>query len=90
MARPKIAVFSGPTSTIANSPSLVTSNKGRAGGDRTLPGRFDPLVAQYYYELGKAVERKDKAEGERLQKLAAEVDPRVADTFFNFDFWESD
>jgi L-asparaginase/Glu-tRNA(Gln) amidotransferase subunit D len=50
MARPKIAVFSGPTSTIANSPSLVTSNKGRNSGDRTLPGRFDHLVAQSLYE----------------------------------------
>ena len=50
MARPKIAVFSGPTSTIANSPSLVTSNKGRNGGDRTLPGRFDHLVAQSLYD----------------------------------------
>ena len=49
MARPKIAVFSGPTSTIANSPSLVTSNKGRTGGDRALPGRFDHLVAQSLY-----------------------------------------
>ena len=50
MARPKIAVFSGPTSTIANSPSLVTSNKGRTGGERNLPGRFDHLVAQSLYE----------------------------------------
>ena len=50
MARPKIAVFSGPTSTIANSPSLVTSNKGRNGGDRNLQGRFDHLVAQSLYE----------------------------------------
>jgi len=50
MARPKIAVFSGPTSTIANSPALVTSNKGRSGSDRTLSGRFDHLVAQSLYE----------------------------------------
>lgn len=28
--RPRIAVFSGPTATIANSPSLVTSNQARA------------------------------------------------------------
>src|SRR5580765_6831124 len=28
-SKPKIAVFSGPTSTIANSPPLVTSNKAR-------------------------------------------------------------
>ena len=50
MARPKIAVFSGPTSTIANSPALVTSNKGRLKEERTLPGRFDHLVAQSLYE----------------------------------------
>ena len=50
MARPKIAVFSGPTSTIANSPALVTSNKGRLEGEKTLPGRFDHLVAQSLYE----------------------------------------
>lgn len=30
MTRPRIAVFSGPTATIANSPSLVTSNQARA------------------------------------------------------------
>ena len=50
MAKPKIAVFSGPTSTIANSPALVTSNKGRADGERNLPGRFDHLVAQSLHE----------------------------------------
>ena len=50
MARPKIAVFSGPTSTIANSPALVTSNKGRLEGEKTLLGHFDHLVAQSLYE----------------------------------------
>ena len=50
MDRPKIVVFSGPTSTIANSPTLVTSNKGRSGDDRPLSGRFDHLVAQSLYE----------------------------------------
>ena len=50
MAKPRIAVFSGPTATIANSPTLVTSNKGRLPGDRVLPGRFDHLVAQTLYE----------------------------------------
>ena len=29
MDKPRIAVFSGPRSTIANSPTLVTGNKGR-------------------------------------------------------------
>jgi hypothetical protein len=44
---PKIAVFSGPTATISNSPPLITSNKARVehGFDR-LPGRFDALRPQ--------------------------------------------
>ena len=46
----KIAVFSGPNATIANSPTLVTGNKGRLPGDRVLPGRFDHLVAQELHE----------------------------------------
>ena len=50
MAKPKIAVFSGPDATIANSPTLVTSNKGRNPGERLIPGRFDHLVAQELYE----------------------------------------
>ena len=50
MAKSKIAVFSGPKSTIANSPTLVTGNKGRLPGDRLLAGRYDHLVAQLLYE----------------------------------------
>ena len=50
MAKPKIAVFSGPTSTIANSPTLVTSNKGRLPGERILSGRYGHLAAQLLYE----------------------------------------
>ena len=50
MSRPKIAVFSGPRSTIANSPTLVTSNKGRLPGERPLPGRYDHIVAQTLHE----------------------------------------
>lgn len=50
MTRPKIAIFSGPTSTIGNSPTLVTSNTGRRPGERLLPGRYDHLVAQSLYE----------------------------------------
>ena len=50
MRRPKIAVFSGPLSTIGNSPTLVTSNKGRKAGDRVLSGRYDHLVGQTLYE----------------------------------------
>lgn len=44
---PKIAVFSGPTATISNSPPLVTSNKARAEhGFDLLSGRFDALRPQ--------------------------------------------
>jgi L-asparaginase len=46
----RIAVFAGPNATIMNTPTLVTSNKGRLPGERTLPGRFDHLVAQELYE----------------------------------------
>ena len=50
MAKPRIAVFSGPVATIANSPTLVTSNKGRLPHERMLQGRFDHLVPQTLYE----------------------------------------
>jgi L-asparaginase/Glu-tRNA(Gln) amidotransferase subunit D len=50
MTKPRIAVFSGPTATIANSPTLVTSNKARRPGERMLEGRYDHLVAQSLYE----------------------------------------
>ncbi|PKB79400.1 MAG: hypothetical protein BZY88_13530 [SAR202 cluster bacterium Io17-Chloro-G9] len=50
MAKPKIAVFSGPTATIANSPTLVTSNKGRLPGERETAGRYAHLVAQLLHE----------------------------------------
>ena len=50
MAKPRIAIFSGPRSTIANTPTLVTSKKGRLPRDRTLPGRSDHLVPQVLYE----------------------------------------
>lgn len=50
MKKPLIAVFSGPRSTIANSPTLVTSNKGRDEQDPTLIGRFDHLIPQQLAE----------------------------------------
>ena len=50
MARAKVAVFSGPQSTIGNSPTLVTSNKGRREGERVIAGRYDHLVGQTLYE----------------------------------------
>jgi hypothetical protein len=50
MAKPKVAIFSGPDSTIANSPTLVTSNKGRLPNERQLEGRYDHLAAQTLHE----------------------------------------
>ena len=50
MDRARIAVFSGPRSTIANSPTLVTGNKGRLPGERSLPGRYEHLVPQLLHE----------------------------------------
>ncbi|MGI0092328.1 MAG: asparaginase domain-containing protein [Nitrososphaerales archaeon] len=50
MSKCKIAVFSGPNSTIANSPPLVTSNKARLPGEKKLEGECDPLVPQLLYE----------------------------------------
>src|SRR5467141_448722 len=53
MAKPRIAVFSGPTATIQNSEPLVTSNKARARHGLPLrlnpdgsPPRFDALRPQ--------------------------------------------
>jgi L-asparaginase/Glu-tRNA(Gln) amidotransferase subunit D len=50
MSKPRVAVFAGPYATIANSPPLVTSNKGRGPDDKKLSGRFDHLVPQRLYE----------------------------------------
>lgn len=57
--KPKIAVFSGPTATIQNSPPLVTSNKARAAYG--LPLLTDPFGAPL---------RQDAV---RAQRLAAPV-----------------
>jgi hypothetical protein len=40
MAKPKIAIFSGPTATVQNSEPLVTSNKARE--KYGLPPRLGP------------------------------------------------
>jgi len=48
--KPRIAIFSGPNATIANSPPLVTSNKARLPNERRIPGRYDHLVPQILYE----------------------------------------
>jgi len=70
MSKPKIAVFSGPASTIANSPPLVTSNKGRLKNEK-LPGRFDHLVSQILHEPVTVKIRKFSAHP--MEKDAAEV-----------------
>lgn len=71
MTRKRIAVFSGPNATITNSPTLVTSNKGRVPGDRMLPGRFDHLVPQELHEP--VVVRIKRFSAHPLEEDAADV-----------------
>ena len=71
MSKPKIAVFSGQTATISNSPTLVTGNKGRLSGERPLPGRFEHLIAQELYEP--VVVKIKKFSGHPLEIDAKEV-----------------
>ena len=81
MARQRIAVFSGPNATIANSPTLVTSNKGRHPGERQLEGRFDHLVPQLLHEPVRV----------KIRKLTAhplEEDARDVYHHADKDYWE--
>ena len=71
MSKPRIAVFSGPRATIANTPPLVTSNKARAAGERQLDGRFDHLVPQRLHEPVRV--RIEKFSAHPLESDAAEV-----------------
>ena len=71
MDRARIAVFSGPRSTIANSPTLVTGNKGRLPGERMIPGRYDHLVPQELHEP--VVVRIRKYSGHPLEEDSAAV-----------------
>ena len=71
MAKPRIAVFSGPRSTIANSPVLVTSNKGRKADEPQIEGRFDPIVPQRLHEPVRV--RIAKFSAHPLESDAAEV-----------------
>jgi L-asparaginase len=68
---PKIAIFSGPRSTIANTPVLVTSNKGRLAADRQIEGAADHLVPQTLYEP--VTVRIKKFSAHPLEQEAAEV-----------------
>ena len=71
MSKAKIAVFSGPRATIANSPTLVTGNKGRHPDERQLPGRYDHLVPQVLHEP--AVVRIRKYSAHPLEEDASAV-----------------
>ena len=81
MAKPKIAVFSGPRSTIANNPALVTSNKGRTADDPQLDGRSDHLVAQTLHEPVRVKIRKFSAH-------PLEEDARAVYHDDGNDYWE--
>jgi L-asparaginase len=61
LSKPRIAIFSGPNATIANSPPLVTSNKARLSGERLIPGHRDHLVPQVLYESVKVKIKKFSA-----------------------------
>lgn len=80
MTKPKIAVFSGPRSTIANSPTLVTSDKGRLESEGYLGRRFDHLVPQSLHEPVKV--RIKKYSAHPLEQDAAEVYHDNGDDFF--------
>ena len=71
MTKPRIAVFSGPRSTIANTPTLVTSNKGRKEDEPRLEGRFDHLTPQTLHEPARVRIRKFSAHP--LEEDAREV-----------------
>ena len=69
--KPRICVFSGPRATIANSPPLVTSNKGRLPGEKQIPSKLDHLVPQVLYEPVTVKIRKFSAHP--LERDAAQV-----------------
>ena len=71
MKKPKVAVFSGPRSTIANSPTLVTSDKGRLDSENRLNKKFDHLVPQSLFESVKVKIKKYSAHP--LEEDAKEV-----------------
>ena len=69
--KPRIAVFSGPRSTIANTPTLVTSNKGRNADEPQIEGRFDHLVPQRLHEPVRV--RIEKLSAHPLESDAADI-----------------
>lgn len=88
MDRARIAVFSGPRSTIANSPTLVTGNKGRLPGERVLPGRYDHLVPQVLHEP--AVIRIRKYSGHPLEEDAAAVYQQDGNEYYEVELRPED
>lgn len=81
MTKPRIAVFSGPRSTIANSPPLVTANRARLSDEPRLAGRFEHLVAQRLYEPVRVKIRKFSAH-------PLEEDAKAAYLEDGRDYWE--
>lgn len=81
MEKQKIAIFSGPNATVANSPPLVTSNKARLEGERRIDGRYDNLVPQLLYESVKV----------RIKKFSAhplEIDSKDIYQDDGLDYYE--
>ena len=88
MPKPKIAVFSGPRSTIANSPTLITSNKGRLPGERTLPGRYDHLVPQVIHEP--VLVKIQKHSAHPLEEDAAAVYHAIGEEYYEVELRPED
>ena len=88
MDRARIAVFSGPRSTIANSPTLVTGNKGRLPDDRVLPGRYDHLVPQTLHEP--AVVRIRKYSGHPLEEDSAALYQQDGNDYYEVELRPED
>ena len=60
---------------------------GEGGKARDLLKRaveLDPLEATYWWQLGEVTEDADPSEGERIKKLALELDPSVDDNVIDF------
>ena len=59
--------------------------EGREGRDLLKRAvELDPLEATYWWQLGEVTEDADPSEGERIKKLALELDPSVDDNVIDF------
>ena len=88
MSRARIAVFSGPRATIANSPTLVTGHKGRLPGERVLPGRYEHLVPQVLHEPVKVKIR--KFSGHPLEEDSAAVYHQDGNDYYEVELLPED